>query len=102
MSYVDFSSWPREQEQTFVVFEERANESQKKAWMVGIAAGVAAFIFAVGIYAGVTPDKKDLSKDMNMSNLSKKGPKAEAPAPAAAPAPKAEAPAPAPAPAATP
>lgn len=83
MSYVDFSSWPREQEQTFVVFEQQAAESQKKAWMIsGIVAAVA-FVFAVGVYAGVTPEHKDLGKDMNMSNLTKKEEKKDAPAPAA-------------------
>jgi len=79
MSYVDFSSWPRDQEQTFVVYEQRAAESQKKAWTIGIVAALAVFVVMVGIYAGVTPDIKDMSKDMNMSNLTKKGPKADAP-----------------------
>lgn len=84
MSFTDFSSWPREQEQAFVVYEQQQQESKKKAVMFGAIAGVVAFIFAVGIYAGVEPDKKDLSKDMNMSNLSKKGkekPAEPAPAP---------------------
>lgn len=84
MSFTDFSSWPREQEQAFVVYEQQQRESRKKAVMFGAIAGVVAFVFAVGIYAGVEPDKKDLSKDMNMSNLSKKGkekPAAPVPAP---------------------
>jgi hypothetical protein len=96
----DFSSWPREQEQSFVVYEQRAKESQSKAFTIGIISGVVVFVLALGIYAGVEPDQKDLSKDMNMSNLTKKTkvvpaaePKTETPAP-----PKAEAPAPAPAP----
>jgi hypothetical protein len=89
MSYVDFSSWPRDQEQSFVVYEQRAAESQKKAWVIGIVAALAVFVVMVGIYAGVTPEIKDMSKDMNMSNLTKKGPKADA---AKADAPKAEAP----------
>lgn len=80
MSMTDFSSWPREQEQSFVVYEQQQAESKKKAIMFGAIAGIVAFVFAVGIYAGVEPDKKDLSKDMNMSNLSKKG-KEAAPAP---------------------
>jgi len=84
MSMTDFSSWPRDQEQSFVVYEQQQAESKKKAIMFGAIAGIVAFVFAVGIYAGVEPDKKDLSKDMNMSNLSKKG-KDGAPAPAAAP-----------------
>jgi len=89
MSYMDFSSWPREQEQTFVVYEQRANESQKNAFMVGIGVAVAVLVLALGIYAGVEPDKKDITKDMNMSNLTKKAKKADAEAPT--PAPKQEA-----------
>lgn len=84
MSFTDFSSWPREQEQSFAVYEQQQAESKKKAIMFGAIAGVVAFVFAVGIYAGVEPDKKDLSKDMNMSNLSKKG-KDKPAEPAAAP-----------------
>lgn len=80
MSMTDFSSWPREQEQSFVVYEQQQAESKKKAIMFGAIAGIVMFVFAIGIYAGVEPDKKDLSKDMNMSNLSKKG-KEAAPAP---------------------
>jgi len=101
MSFNDFSSWPRDQEQTFVVFEQRAAESQKKAWMFGGIAGAIVLVFMVGIYAGVKPDIKDISKDMNMSNLTKKDSdkKVTAPAPAPAPAPEA---APAPAPEAAP
>jgi hypothetical protein len=103
MSYSDFSSWPRDQEQTFVVYEQRASESTKKAFTFGAIAGVLFLMLMVGIYAGVTPEHKDYSKDMNMSNLTKKSKKVEAPAPAPAEAPKAEAPAPAPeAPAAAP
>jgi len=86
MSFVDFSSWPREQEQSFVVFEQQQSESKKKAIIFGAIAGVIAFVFVVGVYAGVAPDTKDLSKDMNMSNLSKKG-KDKAVDPAQAPAP---------------
>ena len=102
MSFMDFSSWPRDQEQTFVVYEQRAAESQKKAFMGGLVAGIAFLVLALGIYAGVEPDKRDMTKGMNMDNLTKKAkksPSAEAaptPAPAAAPAaeaPKAEAPA---------
>lgn len=90
MSFVDFSSWPREQEQSFVVYEQQQAESQKKAFMLGGIIGAVFLVFAVGIYAGVTPEKKDLTKDMNMSNLSKKQ-KADAPAAApATPAPEGE------------
>jgi hypothetical protein len=101
MSYMDFSSWPREQEQTFVVFEQRTSESLKKALGVGAVAGVAWFVVLVGIYLGVKPDIKEI-KGMNMDNLTKKSkkttseaaPTPDAPKPAAAPA---AAPTPAPA-----
>jgi hypothetical protein len=99
---MDFSSWPRDQEQTFVVYEQRASESSKKAVTFGAIAGVLFLMFMVGIYAGVEPDRRDITKGMNMSNLTKKSraaAPAPTPAPAAAPAeaPKAEAPAAAPA-----
>jgi hypothetical protein len=95
MSYSDFSSWPRDQEQSFVVYEQQSAESSKKAFTIGAIAGVIFLVLMVGIYAGVKPDERDITKDMNMDNLTKKSKKAEAPAPA----PKAEA-APAAAPAA--
>lgn len=95
MSFSDFSSWPRDQEQSFVVYEQRATESSKKAVTFGAIAGVIFLMLMVGIYAGVEPDKRDITKDMNMSNLTKKSRKVEAPAPAPTPAPAA-APAPAP------
>jgi hypothetical protein len=69
---MDFSSWNREQEATFVVYEQQSAESQKKAWTVSIAAGIFFFVVVVGIYAGVEPDHKDITKGMNMSNLTKK------------------------------
>jgi len=79
MSHMDFSSWSREQEATFVVYEQRNAESQSKAWIAGIAAAAVLFVAMLGIYLGVAPDDKDLSKGMNMSNLTKKGDKAPAP-----------------------
>jgi hypothetical protein len=98
---MDFSSWPRDQEQTFVVYEERASESQKKATAIGVIAAIGMLVLALGIYAGVEPDRRDVTKDMNMSNLSKKSvkaePKSESPAPAPAAAAAAAAPAAAPA-----
>ena len=95
MSYMDFSSWPREQEQSFVVYEQQSAESSKKAFTAALIAGVGVLVLLVGIYAGVEPERRDMTKDMNMSNLTKK---AKKPA-EEAPAPKQEAPAPAPAPA---
>jgi hypothetical protein len=75
MSYADFSSWPREQEQSFVVYEQHATESSKKAMVVGVISGLVVFFVLLGIYAGVTPDTRDMTKGMNMSNLSKKSQK---------------------------
>jgi hypothetical protein len=72
MTFMDFSSWPREQEQSFVVYEQRAKESQSKAFTMGVISAVIVFVAALGIYAGVEPDKRDLSQGMNMSNLTKK------------------------------
>jgi len=101
MSYMDFSSWPRDQEQTFVVYEQRANESSKKALTLALVSAIGVLVLALGIYAGVEPEKKDMTNGMNMSNLTKKSKK-----PAATSddtpkqeAPKQEAPAPAPPPA---
>lgn len=79
------TSWPMEQEQAFTGFDRRNSASQSQAWVFAVAAAVVVFGFAFGVYKGVTPDIKDLSKDMNMSNLTKK--KVE---PAATPAKKTE------------
>ena len=80
MSHMDFSSWSREQESTFVVYEQRREESQSKAWMLaGIISGVV-LIASIGIYLGVEPEIRDMGKDMNMSNLTKKGENTPAPA----------------------
>jgi hypothetical protein len=93
MSFMDFSSWGREQEQSFVVFEQRQSESRKKAITVGAAVAGVWFLIMVGIFMGVEPEHKDYSKGMNMDNLTKKSKKAPSEAPAPAPeAPKAEAP----------
>jgi hypothetical protein len=94
MSYMDFSSWPREQEQSFVVYEQRATESSKKALTIGGICGAVFLVFMVFVYAGVEPEHKDLTHGMNMDNLTKKSKKAE-PKEAAAPAPEAPAAAPA-------
>lgn len=92
---IDFSSWPREQEQQFVVFEQVAAASSKKAYTIGGAVGAIWLFVMVGIYFGVPPEHKDMTKGMNMDNLTKKSKtKVEAPAPKPAPA---EAPAAAPA-----
>jgi len=85
MNFMDFSSWPRDQEQTFVVYEQRTSDSQKKAVTAGIIAALGLLVLMLGIYAGVEPDRKDVTKGMNMSNLTKKT-HADSPAPAPAPA----------------
>jgi hypothetical protein len=72
MSLMDFSSWPREQEQSFVVYEQRTQEASSKALIGGIIAGAIVFVIAIGIYAGVEPDRTNYGKDMNMQNLNKK------------------------------
>jgi hypothetical protein len=72
MNQGTFSSWPPEQEQTFLVYEQVRDESQRKAWMIGGIAAGAFFVLLVGISLAVTPHKIDLTKDMNMSNITKK------------------------------
>ncbi|HSD88530.1 MAG TPA: hypothetical protein VLB44_13475 [Kofleriaceae bacterium] len=57
--------------------------------MGGLIAAVAFLVVALGIYVGVEPEHKDLTKGMNMENLTKKSRKAESPAPAPTPAPAA-------------
>ena len=91
------TSWPSDQEHSFATFEHRGTMSSSQAWVLSIVGAVALTIFATGVYFGVAPDKRDISKDMNMSNLTKKRPaappKAEAAPPAEAPKPDAPAPA---------
>jgi hypothetical protein len=97
MSFIDFSSWPRDQEQTFVVYEQQSADSSKKAITAGIIAAIGMLVLMLGIYAGVEPDHRDVTKDMNMSNLTKKThPDTAAPAPTPAPAAAPAAPAAAP------
>ena len=70
MNHVDFSSWPREQEASFAVYEHRAQESTKKGLVAGGIAGAVLLVLMIGIYAGVAPEHKDMTKGMNMDNLS--------------------------------
>ena len=95
------SSWPNEQEMAFYNYEQRKNASQSKAWGVSLVMAIAVFVIAVGIWAGVEPDKRDYGKDMNMSNLSrnKQGAEAQPSAPKEEAKPAAPAPAEAPPPA---
>src|ERR1043165_5412767 len=66
------TSWPIDQEHSFDPYERRSVASNSRAWVVSlIGAGIIMFV-ATGIYFGVTPEKKDVTKDMNMSNLTKR------------------------------
>jgi hypothetical protein len=92
------TSWPADQEHSFSPFERRGSTSNSLAWAVSLVGAVVVFFTATGIYFGVTPEKSNIAKDMNMSNLTKRRP-AAAPKPDA-PKPDATAPAEAPKPAA--
>jgi hypothetical protein len=86
------TSWPSDQEHSFGAFERRSAGANAMAWVFSIAGAVLLTVVAVGIYVGVAPEKRDMAKDMNMSNLTKR----RAPAAAASPSPKADTPAEAP------
>ena len=83
------TSWPMNEEHAFQPFESQAQSSNSTAWGVSLVTACVVAVFAIGVYFGVTPEMKDYSKDMNMSNLSRHSQKAEAPAPAPTPAPAA-------------
>jgi hypothetical protein len=103
------TSWTPDKEASFATYERRGAMSNSQAWLFSLVGAVVVAIFVTGVYFGVTPERKDVTKDMNMSNLTKKhaagaaakpdsaapaeAPKADTPAPAAAP--KADTPAPA-------
>jgi hypothetical protein len=97
------TSWPSDQEHAFAVFEAHGSGSNSRAWVFSfLGAGLVA-VAAVGIYFGVAPEKKDLTKGMNMSNIQRRSTKPaaseaarpDAPGPAAAEPAKPEATAPA-------
>jgi hypothetical protein len=75
------TSWPSDQEHSFSSFERRSAGANAMAWVFSIAGAALLTVVAVGIYVGVAPEKRDMAKDMNMSNLTKR----RAPAPAAKP-----------------
>jgi hypothetical protein len=63
------------------------------SWVVGLASAGLFLAVALVIYIKVPPEQKDMTKGMNMSNLTKKkepAPKPPTPAPAEAPAAPAE------------
>lgn len=70
MSHVDFSSWPREQEASFVVYEQHNSDSNRRALTLGGIAGALVLVFLLVIYAVIPPDSRDMTKGMNMDNLS--------------------------------
>jgi len=84
------TSWPAEQEHAFSSFERRSTGANAMAWVFSIAGALLLTVVAVGIYVGVAPEKRDIGKDMNMSNLTKRR---ATPLPAASPSPKADTPA---------
>ncbi len=45
--YVNFTSLPPEEEQTFVVYEQRTQETAKKAVIAGLIAGAAVFLITL-------------------------------------------------------
>jgi hypothetical protein len=83
------TSWPTEQEHAFAAFERHTSQSSSRAWAVSLIGAAIVTVVAVGIYFGVKPETHDMTKGMNMSNLTKKSEASKA----AAEAPKAEAPA---------
>src|SRR5262245_54275715 len=95
--YQNFTSLPPHEEQTFIVYEQRMAEAGSKGLTMGAVAGAIILVIAVGIYLGVDPKEIDYTKDMNMSNLTKKEKTSSADTPAPTPAP-AVSPTPTPAP----
>ncbi len=80
------TSWPTEQEHTFGAFERRSARASASAWVVSIVGAVLVTFLAVGIFFGVSPERHDIAKDMNMSNLTKRNAAPPAAKPDAAPA----------------
>lgn len=72
MTFSDFSSWPRDQEQSFVPFEQHVFETQKKAWTIGGTVSIVFLVLALAIYFGVTPTHSGVGKDTEQSNLTTK------------------------------
>ena len=62
MSFIDFSSWERDKEQSFVVYEQRQQESRKKAMTIGGAVAIGWLVILVGIFVSVEPEHKDITK----------------------------------------
>jgi hypothetical protein len=89
------TSWPEIQQAQFEPFERRNSSAGTQAWVISLLGAAIVLVAVVGIFFGVEPDKKNIAKDMNMSNLTKKRPAAVAPKADAAPTPPAPSAAPA-------
>lgn len=87
------TSWPTEQEHAFAVFERRGSASSSQAWVFSIIGAAIVTFVATGIYFAIPPERKDMTKGMNMSNISKRAKTTAPAATPAEPAPKADAPA---------
>jgi len=83
------TSWPNEQEHAFSPYERRSALSNSRAWGISLVSSLVVTITAVILYFTISPEVKDVTKGMDMSNLTKKRP-------AATPAAKPDAPAEAP------
>lgn len=66
------TSWPDAQEATFRPHEDYMGASHSRAWLISLVSAGVFGLFIVGVYFGVTPEMKDMTKGMNMSNLTKK------------------------------
>ena len=89
------TSWPEIQQAQFEPFERRSSSTGSQAWVLSLLGAVIVLVAVVGIFFGVEPDKKNIAKDMNMSNLTKKtAPAAKAPTPTPPAAPAADSAAP--------
>jgi len=86
------TSWSNEEERTFIPHESYMSGSHSKSWLISLVTSGIFAVFMIGVYFGVTPEIRDMTKGMNMENLQKPKKKEVAPAPdkAAAPAPAAE------------
>jgi hypothetical protein len=75
------TSWPHQAELMFEPYERAAGKTGGMAWAAGLGLGLAAFAIIGIINVIIEPQSKDLTKGMNMSNVSKKTAAAPAPAP---------------------
>ncbi|MCA9678660.1 MAG: hypothetical protein H6709_03180 [Kofleriaceae bacterium] len=73
--FQNFSSFPPEQEATFVVYEQRVADASKKGLTMGaIAAGII-FLLALVIKFGITPNEYDPMKDPSKTEQTQTAPK---------------------------